>query len=212
MGACLSRRAPAVPVRDTAAGFSRRRRRLSRARAGARQLSAPAVRKRCVNLKETVAFALVCFDERAVACERAAGSLRWPARAAMPVAGRYFPPLNPDPVHPPRERIFNVPLIVVMLVAVLGLVHAVLVLLLTAEQTTDALLLFAFIPARYDPSVLADVAWWIGWGAGDLDLRHLRADPRRSQSSVLQCAFGCWLSARRSRAASARCGSSLSAS
>jgi membrane associated rhomboid family serine protease len=36
---------------------------------------------------------------------------------------------------------------------------------LTAEQTTEFLLLFAFIPARYDFSVLSDVAWPGGWAA-----------------------------------------------
>jgi membrane associated rhomboid family serine protease len=39
------------------------------------------------------------------------------------------------------------------------------VLVLTAEQTTEALLLFAFIPARYDASVAPDVAWPGGWAA-----------------------------------------------
>ena len=67
-------------------------------------------------------------------------------------------------VHPPRERIFNVPLIVVLMVAAIGLVHGVFVLLLTQEQQTAALVLFAFIPARYDLAVLAAEPWWIGWG------------------------------------------------
>jgi membrane associated rhomboid family serine protease len=31
--------------------------------------------------------------------------------------------------------------------------------MLNAEQTTEFLLLFAFIPARYDPSVMPDVVW-----------------------------------------------------
>jgi len=61
--------------------------------------------------------------------------------------------------QPHRERMLNVPAVVVALLAALGLIHAFLVLALTAEQTTEALLLFAFIPARYDPSVLPDVVW-----------------------------------------------------
>jgi membrane associated rhomboid family serine protease len=60
---------------------------------------------------------------------------------------------------PRRQRILNVPAIVVGLVIALGLIHAFVVLALTAQQTTEVLLLFAFIPARYDPAVLPDVVW-----------------------------------------------------
>ena len=47
------------------------------------------------------------------------------------------------------EPIFNVPLAVVATVAVLVLVHAVRMLVLSDEQDVDFLLTFAFIPARY---------------------------------------------------------------
>jgi membrane associated rhomboid family serine protease len=67
--------------------------------------------------------------------------------------------------EPRRERMLNVPVIVVALLVVLGLVHAVLSLVLTPEQTTEFLLLFAFIPARYDASVLPDIVWPGGWAA-----------------------------------------------
>jgi membrane associated rhomboid family serine protease len=67
--------------------------------------------------------------------------------------------------QPARERVFNIPAVVVVMVAALGLIHALLVLLLSPEQTTELLLLFAFIPARYDPNVLAGVAWPGGLGA-----------------------------------------------
>jgi membrane associated rhomboid family serine protease len=67
--------------------------------------------------------------------------------------------------QPRRERMLNVPATVVLLVAVLALVHALLTLGLTAEQTTELLLLFAFIPARYDASVLPDIVWPGGWAA-----------------------------------------------
>jgi membrane associated rhomboid family serine protease len=60
---------------------------------------------------------------------------------------------------------FNVPAIVLATVAVLGLVHAVLYLLLNEQQTNSALITFAFIPARYDLAVLSAEPWWIGWGA-----------------------------------------------
>src|SRR5882672_11800159 len=61
--------------------------------------------------------------------------------------------------QPRREPMLNVPAVVVALLAVLGLIHALLALALTPEQTTQLLLLFAFIPARYDPSVMPDVVW-----------------------------------------------------
>ena len=67
--------------------------------------------------------------------------------------------------EPRRERMLNVPAIVVALLVVLGLVHALLSLVLTPEQTTEFLLLFAFIPARYDASVLPDIVWPGGWAA-----------------------------------------------
>jgi membrane associated rhomboid family serine protease len=68
-------------------------------------------------------------------------------------------------VNPPRERIFNVPVAVLMTAAVIGLVHAVFVLFLNEQETNQALLIFGFIPARYDLAVLAEEPWWIGWGA-----------------------------------------------
>ena len=67
--------------------------------------------------------------------------------------------------QPRRERMLNVPAVVVALLVVLGVIQALLMLVLTAEQTTELLLLFAFIPARYDASVLPDVAWPGGWAA-----------------------------------------------
>src|SRR4029453_6675721 len=67
--------------------------------------------------------------------------------------------------QPRRERMLNVPAVVVALLVVLGVIQALLMLVLTAEQTAEFLLLFAFIPARYDASVLPDVAWPGGWAA-----------------------------------------------
>jgi membrane associated rhomboid family serine protease len=60
---------------------------------------------------------------------------------------------------PRRERMLNVPAAVLALVVALGIIHAFLSLALTSEQTDEALLLFAFIPARYDTSVMPDIAW-----------------------------------------------------
>jgi membrane associated rhomboid family serine protease len=67
--------------------------------------------------------------------------------------------------QPRRERMLNVPIVVGALIVVLGLVHAFLFLALTAEGRSEFLLLFAFIPARYDASVTADIVWPGGWEA-----------------------------------------------
>ncbi|ODN69798.1 rhomboid family intramembrane serine protease [Methylobrevis pamukkalensis] len=49
-----------------------------------------------------------------------------------------------------REKAFNVPTVVLGLIAVLGAIHAFRVLLLNPAEDTDILLLFSFIPARFD--------------------------------------------------------------
>ena len=64
-----------------------------------------------------------------------------------------------------RQPIFNVPFIVLAMVAGLGLIHAVFVLALSQEETTDVLLLFAFLPARYDWGFPAGLLPG-GWAAG----------------------------------------------
>ena len=58
--------------------------------------------------------------------------------------------------QPRRERMLNVPAAIVVLLAVLALVQLLLMFVLTAEQTTEFLLLFAFIPARYGLIVSTD--------------------------------------------------------
>src|SRR4051794_30559462 len=50
------------------------------------------------------------------------------------------------------------------MIAVFGLIHAIMYLALTTEQRTQVFILFAFIPARYDLSVLATESWAVGWG------------------------------------------------
>ena len=52
------------------------------------------------------------------------------------------------------EPIFNIPPVVLAVLAVLALVHLVRALLLTEQQDIEFLLTFAFIPARYDNSVV----------------------------------------------------------
>ena len=67
--------------------------------------------------------------------------------------------------HPRRERMFNVPPVVLVLTAVLVAVQAFFSVL-TAEQKDEFLALFAFIPARYDATVTPDIVWPGGWAAG----------------------------------------------
>ncbi|MBX9778042.1 MAG: rhomboid family intramembrane serine protease [Xanthobacteraceae bacterium] len=82
------------------------------------------------------------------ACRRPGGSL---------CRGLHSRPL----VNPPRERIFNVPGVVVALIALLLGIHLFAAYLLTIAQTNELLALFAFSPLRY-----AEVAppwlpnWW----------------------------------------------------
>jgi membrane associated rhomboid family serine protease len=65
----------------------------------------------------------------------------------------------------PREPVFNVPAALVATLAVLCLVHLVRVYGLTAEQDVRLLLLFAFIPARYEPTIFAGGLFPGGLGA-----------------------------------------------
>ena len=67
--------------------------------------------------------------------------------------------------QPARERILNVPAIIVVLVAVFCSVHAIFTLLLTERQTNEALLLLAFIPARYDFNLPLGEPWPGGFAA-----------------------------------------------
>ncbi|MGI8525715.1 MAG: rhomboid family intramembrane serine protease [Pseudolabrys sp.] len=54
----------------------------------------------------------------------------------------------------PHEPIFNVPSVIIALLGALMLVHLVRIFVLTGPQDIEFLLLFAFIPARYDATVL----------------------------------------------------------
>ena len=67
--------------------------------------------------------------------------------------------------QPRRERIFNVPSVVLVLTVLLGIVHGFSSLALTEEQRDEFLALFAFIPARYDPTAMPDIVWPGGWWA-----------------------------------------------
>jgi membrane associated rhomboid family serine protease len=64
-----------------------------------------------------------------------------------------------EPQEPRRERMLNVPAVVVAFLAALALVHAVISLALTPDALTEFVLWFAFIPARYDAHVTPDVVF-----------------------------------------------------
>jgi membrane associated rhomboid family serine protease len=68
-------------------------------------------------------------------------------------------------VQPARERIFNVPMVVLSLLAAMGFIHGLITFVLSVEQSSDFLVLFAFIPARYDLKLLSELWWVPGWGA-----------------------------------------------
>jgi membrane associated rhomboid family serine protease len=64
-----------------------------------------------------------------------------------------------------REPLFNIPSVIVGLLAVLVLIHGVRVVLLDDDQDIWILLNFAFIPARYDTSMVLDGVLPGGLGA-----------------------------------------------
>ncbi len=65
----------------------------------------------------------------------------------------------------PREPIFNIPAVVIGALAVFAAVYVLRAFLLTDEQDLDFLLWFAFIPARYDTTVLLQGGLPGGFGA-----------------------------------------------
>ena len=64
-----------------------------------------------------------------------------------------------------REPLFNIPPVIVAVLAVLALVHAVRTYVLTGDQDIELLFVFAFIPARYDTSVVLGGILPGGFGA-----------------------------------------------
>ncbi|MCC7346813.1 MAG: rhomboid family intramembrane serine protease [Variibacter sp.] len=58
-----------------------------------------------------------------------------------------------------REPIFNIPAVVTLTIAALALAHAIRVYGLSVEEERRFVLLFAFIPARYDSSLIPHSAW-----------------------------------------------------
>lgn len=64
-----------------------------------------------------------------------------------------------------REPLFNIPPVIVALLAVLALVHGVRTELLSDGQNIEFLFTFAFIPARYDTSIVLGGVLPGGFGA-----------------------------------------------
>jgi membrane associated rhomboid family serine protease len=64
-----------------------------------------------------------------------------------------------------REPLFNIPPVIVAVLAVLALIHAMRIYVLTSDQDIEFLLTFAFIPARYDTSVVLGGILPGGFGA-----------------------------------------------
>jgi membrane associated rhomboid family serine protease len=76
------------------------------------------------------------------------------------VGGRRDPAVNQS-----SEPIFNIPAVIVAALAVFAGIHAFRSLVLDAGQDLELLMLFAFIPARYDSALLLDGALPGGVGA-----------------------------------------------
>lgn len=68
-------------------------------------------------------------------------------------------------VNQSSEPMFNVPAVIVAVLVVLAAIHAIRVYVLSPEEDLELLLLFTFIPARYDTSLLLDGALPGGFGA-----------------------------------------------
>lgn len=75
------------------------------------------------------------------------------------------PRTDPSRVTKPSEPIFNVPAVVVAIIAACVFVHLVRAFLLTPEGDFDFLVTFAFIPARYDSALALEGVLPGGWAA-----------------------------------------------
>ena len=75
-----------------------------------------------------------------------------------------------------REPAFNIPPVIVAVLAVLALIHAARTYVLTGDQDVELLFAFAFIPARYDTSVVLG-------GALPNGSNHTALTPRWVQSA-----------------------------
>lgn len=93
-----------------------------------------------------------------------------------------------------REPAFNIPFIVMLLLAVLAAIHGVRTVVLSEDQDIDILIVFAFIPARYESSAVlggtlpgglgADIWTFVTYSLLHADWTHLIVN------SVWMLAFG----------------------
>ena len=84
--------------------------------------------------------------------------------AACPAAGNGVRRATHRNSFVKREPLLNVPTVVAVLLALFALIHVVRSYVLTEPQDVEVLLSFAFIPARYDSTVLTQ-GWPGGFGA-----------------------------------------------
>jgi membrane associated rhomboid family serine protease len=74
--------------------------------------------------------------------------------------------LAPEPAaRQSSEPIFNVPRVIIAVLALLAAVHAIRAFILTPGDDLELLLLFSFIPARYDTTLLLEGVLPGGFGA-----------------------------------------------
>jgi membrane associated rhomboid family serine protease len=90
--------------------------------------------------------------------------LRAAALADGPLAA-YVGGRKGSAVKPPYEPIFNIPAVIVAMLAVFAGIYVLRSFVLSSEQDLELLLLFAFIPARYDTALLLEGALPGGFGA-----------------------------------------------
>ncbi|MBO6816661.1 MAG: rhomboid family intramembrane serine protease [Rhizobiaceae bacterium] len=64
-------------------------------------------------------------------------------------------PVYPDSPQPPREPVFNVPLVILATLLVLAAIHGLREYILSREAGLELLIRFAFIPSRYMDEALA---------------------------------------------------------
>jgi membrane associated rhomboid family serine protease len=106
-----------------------------------------------------------------------------PLASAVPAGEESAQRGGPLSVTEPRQPIFNVPAIVVAVLAALFAVHLVRLFVLPPKQELEFLLLFAFLPVRYDPSLLiggampgglpADIWTFVTYALIHADFMHL---------------------------------------
>jgi membrane associated rhomboid family serine protease len=87
------------------------------------------------------------------------------AGLAQVVANRLIGSVMSDMPPARREPVFNVPSVILGILALLALIHLARWLFLSEQDDLEFVLMFAFIPARYDPSLLLGGVIPGGFGA-----------------------------------------------